>query len=157
MEFSRQEYWSGLPFLLQGILPNPGIKPASPASPSLAGDFFTTEPPGKPHERDYKVVLCLSVLSKNKKNKSLPWNHGDPGGGVCHWIKEDCDIWYANDTEQQWKVQNEWSIRAAVIHAHLIYLECGCGFGHEMLREWVISTTLFKLADGFTFWGGGEE
>ena len=69
MEFSRQEYWSGLPFLLQGILPNPEIKPASPASPSLAGDFFTTDPPGKPHERDYKVVLCLSVLSKNKKTK----------------------------------------------------------------------------------------
>ena len=45
MEFSRQEYWSGLPFPSPGDLPKPGIKPASPA---LAGGFFTTESPGKP-------------------------------------------------------------------------------------------------------------
>ena len=44
-EFSRQEYWSGLPFPPLGDLPDPGFKPASPA---LAGGFFTTEPPGKP-------------------------------------------------------------------------------------------------------------
>ena len=48
MEFSRQEYWSGLPFPPPGDLPNPGIKPISPASPAVAGGFFTTEPPGKP-------------------------------------------------------------------------------------------------------------
>ena len=35
--FSRQEHWSGLPFLSPGDLPNPGIKPKSLASPSLAG------------------------------------------------------------------------------------------------------------------------
>ena len=40
MEFSKQEYWSGLPFPPPGNLPNPGIEPASP---SLAGKFFTTE------------------------------------------------------------------------------------------------------------------
>ena len=45
MGFSRQEYWSGLPFPSVGCLPNPGIEPTSPA---LAGRFFTTEPPGKP-------------------------------------------------------------------------------------------------------------
>ena len=39
-EFSRQEYWSGLPFPSSGDLPNPGIKPASPVS---AGRFSTTE------------------------------------------------------------------------------------------------------------------
>ena len=43
--FSREEYWSGLPLPSPGDLPNPGIKPASPA---LADKFFTTEPPGKP-------------------------------------------------------------------------------------------------------------
>ena len=41
MEFSTQEYWSGVPFPSPGDLPDPGIKPASPA---LAGEFFTTEP-----------------------------------------------------------------------------------------------------------------
>ena len=47
MGFSRQEYWSELPFPLLGDLPNPGIEPTSPTSPVLAGGFFTTEPPGK--------------------------------------------------------------------------------------------------------------
>ena len=45
MGFSRQEYWSGLSFPPPGDLPDPGIKPTSPA---LAGGFFITEPPGKP-------------------------------------------------------------------------------------------------------------
>ena len=46
MGFFRQEYWSGLPFHSPGDLPNPGIKPTFP---KLAGRFFTTKPPGKPH------------------------------------------------------------------------------------------------------------
>ena len=46
---SRQEYWSRLPFPSPGDLPDPGIKPSSPASPALASGFFTTELPGKPH------------------------------------------------------------------------------------------------------------
>ena len=45
MGFSRQEYWSGLPFPPPGDLPNPGIKPTSPA---LVDVFFATELPGKP-------------------------------------------------------------------------------------------------------------
>ena len=40
--FSRQEYWSGLPFLSPGDLPNPGIEPRSPA---LQADALTSEPP----------------------------------------------------------------------------------------------------------------
>ena len=45
MGFSRQEYWSGLPFPSPGELPNPGIKPRSPALQAAA---LTSEPPGKP-------------------------------------------------------------------------------------------------------------
>ena len=45
MVFSRQEYWSRLPFPYPGDLPDPGIEPMSPA---LEGGFFTTEPPGRP-------------------------------------------------------------------------------------------------------------
>ena len=44
----RQEYWSELPFPSPGDLPNPGIKLASLAFPTLAGGFFTAERPGKP-------------------------------------------------------------------------------------------------------------
>ena len=42
MGFSRQKYWSGLPFPLSGDLPYPGIEPMSLVSPALAGGFFTT-------------------------------------------------------------------------------------------------------------------
>ena len=42
MGFSRQEYWSGLPFPSPGDLPHPGTEPASLVSPALAGRFFTT-------------------------------------------------------------------------------------------------------------------
>ena len=42
MEFSRQEYWSGLPCPPPGDFPNPGIEPTSLMSPALAGWFFTT-------------------------------------------------------------------------------------------------------------------
>ena len=42
MELSKQEYWSGLPFLPPEDLPDTRIKPASLASPALAGRFFTT-------------------------------------------------------------------------------------------------------------------
>jgi len=45
MIFPRQEYWSGLQFPPPGDHPDPRIEPASPA---LAGGFFTTESPGKP-------------------------------------------------------------------------------------------------------------
>ena len=44
MGFSRQEYWSGLPFPSPGDLPDPGIKPRSPA---FQADTLTSEPPGK--------------------------------------------------------------------------------------------------------------
>ena len=43
MEFSRQEYWSGLPFPPPGDLLNPGIKPEFFTSPALAGRFFTIQ------------------------------------------------------------------------------------------------------------------
>ena len=43
--FSRQEYWSGLPFPSPGDLPNPGIEPGSPV---LQADALPSEPPGKP-------------------------------------------------------------------------------------------------------------
>ena len=42
MEFSRQEYWSELPFPPPRDLPDPGSEPSSLASPALAGRFFTT-------------------------------------------------------------------------------------------------------------------
>ena len=52
MGFSRQEYWSGVPFPSPGDLPKPGIKPSSPA---FQLDALTSEPPGKPYISLYLV------------------------------------------------------------------------------------------------------
>ena len=59
MEFSRQEYWSGLPFPTPADLPDPGIEPISLASPALVGGFFTTELPGQ----DDKMQLITQEAS----------------------------------------------------------------------------------------------
>ena len=71
MGFSRQEYWSGLPFPPPGNLPNPGGKPTSPA---LAGGCFTTEPPGKP-ERDFSDVINIGFLTgkRRRRKQRLRW------------------------------------------------------------------------------------
>ena len=45
MEFSKQEYWSGLPFPSPGDLPDPGTEPRSP---TLQADSLPSKPPGKP-------------------------------------------------------------------------------------------------------------
>ena len=51
-EFSKQEYWSGLPFLSPGDLPDAGIKPGSPA---LQADSLLSEPPGKPIQYNNRI------------------------------------------------------------------------------------------------------
>ena len=48
MEFSRQEYWNGLPLPSPGDLPDPEIEPMSRAPSVLAGTFFTTASPEEP-------------------------------------------------------------------------------------------------------------
>jgi len=63
MEFSRHEYWHGLPFPSPGDLPDPGIEPTSP---TLAGGFFTIEPAGKP----LKLIYITQVKWQNDRS---PW------------------------------------------------------------------------------------
>ena len=57
MEFSRQEYWSGLLFPSPGDLPDPGIKPKSPVSQA---DALSSELPGKP--QDKPLILQIRSL-----------------------------------------------------------------------------------------------
>ena len=59
MEFSRQEYWSGLPCPPAGDLPDPGIEPMNPA---LANGFFTSEPHGKPLRLSFVQLLSRVQL-----------------------------------------------------------------------------------------------
>ena len=62
MGFSRQEYWSGLPFLSPGDLPNPGIKPRSPA---LQADAFNLWATREAHEcSNYCTNALISHASK---------------------------------------------------------------------------------------------
>ena len=66
MTFNRQEYWSGLPFLFPGDLPDPGIEPQSPA---LQTDSLPAEPRGKPtycySSVLFKMLIRLAFLCKN--------------------------------------------------------------------------------------------
>ena len=75
MQFPRQEYWSGLPFPSPGVLPNPGIKPKSPASPALAGRFFATEPAGKPMMIDLcsRYIVSDSLRPHRLQHARLPY------------------------------------------------------------------------------------
>ena len=80
MGFSRQEYWSGLPFSSPGYLPNPGIEPRSPA---MQADASTSEPPGKPHyAHQFSSVaqLCPTLCG--------PMNCSTPGLPVYHQLLE---------------------------------------------------------------------
>ena len=59
--FSRQEYWSGLPFPSPGDLPNPGIEPRSP---TLQADALTSEPPENPKDLNVRPKT-LKLLEEN--------------------------------------------------------------------------------------------
>ena len=84
MGFSRQGYWSGLPFPPPGDLPDPGIEPASPA---LAGRFFTTEPPGTPpslipHEQLGPNSISASAPGAARTRRPFPQQAVTPLGGL---------------------------------------------------------------------------
>ena len=72
MEFSRQEYWNGLPFPSPGALPIPGLEPGSPA---LQADALPSEPPGKPQTNLRR--------EKNKRKKEF---------NLEAWEKENSNI-----------------------------------------------------------------
>ena len=77
MEFSRQEYWSGLPFPSPGDLPNPGIESRSP---SLQADALPSEPQGKP---DVTITRPQNVtFFGNRVFAGQDW-------GRAHWIRWD--------------------------------------------------------------------
>ena len=62
MEFSRQEYWSGLPFPSPGDLPDPGLEARSPA---LRADALPSEPPGNQPENPKDLIKKLLELTNS--------------------------------------------------------------------------------------------
>ena len=116
MGFSRQEYWSALPFLLIFLekiasprdLPNPGIKLVSYSS-ALVGRFFTTEPAGKPKDCIVHIVflgwklliLCLWRRDCPPRAQGDGWWPGDLNSDLCQFSSYDlCQyLTYSNSTE----------------------------------------------------------
>ena len=76
MEFSRQEYWSGLPFPSPGDLSNPGTELASLVPPALTGSFFTTSP------------LQFSSVAQSCLTLFDPMDCSTPGLPVHHQLSE---------------------------------------------------------------------
>ena len=66
MGFSRQEYWSGLPFPSSGDLSDPGIKPGSPA---LQADSLPSAPPGKPNPM--RRITWIKFQVQNQERRDL--------------------------------------------------------------------------------------
>ena len=92
MEFSKQEYWSGMPFLPAKDPPYPGTEPAPPA---LADGFFTIAPPGKLLPFGLKV----KILSPESPASGIAVGEKGPPGSarnfprfippLCHFL---CDL-----------------------------------------------------------------
>ena len=72
--FPRQEYWSGSPFPSPGDLPDPGTEPTSP---TLAGGFFITEPPGSPLSHLYNRLVKVPDFPGGSDGKASVYNAGD--------------------------------------------------------------------------------
>ena len=78
MGFSRQEYWSGLPFPPPGDLPDPGLEPASLMSPALAGRFSTTSATWEAHTTPYTSIntcakKCAHLCTREHVRGKSSW------------------------------------------------------------------------------------
>ena len=94
MGFSRQEYWSGLPFPSPGHLPDPGIEPRSPA---LEADALTSEPPGKP-------MTNLDCILKSR-DIALPTNVSLAKAMVFPVVMYGCESWTIKKAEH-WRIDS---------------------------------------------------
>ena len=102
MEFSRQQYWSGLPFPSPGNLPNPGIEAGSPA---LQADALPAELPRKPileskTSSNYGVVMSRILTCNDAPNLAsheMEWPWTLPGRKKVQIFKcqDDYDNWYS--------------------------------------------------------------
>ena len=93
-EIFQARILGSLPFPTPGDLPNPGIKPTSPASPAFAGEFFTTEPSGNPTKGTYLNIITViddkptsNIILNNEKLKALPLRSGNKDVHSCHFIQ----------------------------------------------------------------------
>ena len=104
MGFPRPESWSGLPFPSPGNLLNPGIQPTSLATPTLAGGFFTTEPPGRgaitcsQHPLDHQR-FCWIIKKAREFQKNIYFCFNDYAKAFV-WITTNCGKFF-----KRWEYQ----------------------------------------------------
>ena len=82
--FSRQEYWSGLPFPPPGDLPDPGIELVSPMSPASAGGFFTTS--ANWESQGLVTQWCLTLYDPVDCSPPDSFVHGVIQEGILPWV-----------------------------------------------------------------------
>ena len=131
MGFSRQEYWSGLPFPSPGDLPDPGIEPRSPA---FQADALTSEPPGTLSPMMFYMfceftwfayervcVLSRSVVSDSLWPRGLqptrrlcPWDFPDKNTGVgCRFLLKRIFLTQGFKGSQKWRPSLRKSVQVA--------------------------------------------
>ena len=115
MGFSRQEYWSGLPFPSPGDLPDPGIEPRSPA---LQADTLTSESPGKPIKKSEHQRIDAFKLWCWRRLWRVPWTARRSNQSI---LKE---------------IHSEYSLKGLLLKLKPHY------FGHLMLRADSLNKTL---------------
>ena len=115
MGFSRQQYWSGLPFPSTGDLPDPGLKPRSP---TLQVDSLPSEPPGKPRgtvegcsftRQSQKAFLILIQLTRGRKElgEAVGCLSGNVKGPEVYgaWLVSRCCGWVEHRKERPWPLR----------------------------------------------------
>ena len=124
MEFSRQEYWSGLPFPSPGDLPDPGIKLRSPA---LQADSLPAEPPGKS-----SVEVCDLTVRKgvgSVPSMALWWRCQVSCSLLCwpKWKNLNEFFGHLHVWEVESKAQKEHSEHPTVVVGEVIFnVQAGC-------------------------------
>ena len=154
MGFSRQEYWSGLPCLPPGDLPNAGIKPRSP---TLQTDSLPSEPPGKPKQStknwDWEegtrmkqsplnTYQSATNLECNRNTAKLQWNYFWRLTGMANKL-----------TTGQLSLREEWVCKEGLTHLFVSQIH-GCGFqrvladpGNEPTTPSQTSLTITRATD----------
>ena len=104
IELSRQEYWSGLPFPVPQPLPDPRTKPVSPMSSTLAGEFFTIVPTGKP--------VCYAKSLQSCPTLCDPMDGSPPGFPVPGILQARTLEWVAISFSNAWK----WKVKVKSVN-----------------------------------------
>ena len=101
MGFSKQEYWSRLPFPFPGDLPDPRTEPTFPVSPTLGGRFFTVESPGKPRKL---ITYCLRLKGSWEWGMTAVWWVIFGGWWKCSTMDCGDDCTTLNIFKNHWRV-----------------------------------------------------